>query len=420
MHIKKVFSLSLLFYCLIVLVGCLNQNKDLRAKWVEFSSLDEETQLELWKEDLGRFTRVYTQNHQDPFLYTQEDIFLQALENYRNNLGQMDNVQRYIEMVRLIALLKDGCSYILPSLEPRDFPIKLEYFSDGVFVVAAAQGYEYLLGRQLLMVGTKELRDIYPLVDPFLTSANNTDRQNQRIHSLTEGYILHAAGVINQFDQGVFTFMDSQDQQETLLLPTAEWSSLHWESLVAGPSGNVTGFSSHEEGAIGLLHLEDLDTDLLQGALEQWVSWEAGGRGKFLVLDLRYPLQGDFKNLKTITNQLQASKFNLRGRLFIVLGRHSRLETLQGIISLENQSHAILIGESSGGRPNHLGNMKSHILANTAFELYYPSSFYDLMDRETDSLEPQIPLVYSFQDYSAGKDPLIELLIEESDKVNSL
>lgn len=416
----------LILFCIFA-SSCLNHNRDVREQWQEFNMQDPEQQSLLWKEDLRIFSDKLEKKHFNLFENQDKEDFQAGINALARQTETLDHYQIFGELMKLTASAGDGNTRVISSFSMKYFPFRLQSFSEGIFVVSATEEYSHLLGRKLLLIGSYTPEEIYRIIDPFISASTSIEREFRRVEALNLASLLAIAGVLPQSDQGVFTFLDQDNQKETLLIPAEEenYPEIPMLSYFSeGPDQELLldsmdpfSFHSFMEGEILLFrfsHSFEKEGFSMEDAVEKLRVLEAQKLPHFFILDLRDGSEGDKKVLDPMIDYLcSESRLNQRGRLFAAIGMHTRGSTLENAIELRDNSEVIFIGEKTGGKPNHPGNVKSFILPNTGIEVFYSSQYIYMEDRKSETLEPQIPIHYSIQTYFQGIDPLVDLFRQQ-------
>jgi hypothetical protein len=106
---------------------------------------------------------------------------------------------------------------------------------------------------------------------------------------------------------------------------------------------------------------------------------------------------------------LQArSTWRTRGRLFALTGGRTFSSGLWTAIDLL-KSGAILVGEPTGGTPNHYGQVSTFSLPHSHLLVGYSTRYYRLMpESDTPSLMPELLVEPTIDDLRRGHDPVLE------------
>ena len=101
--------------------------------------------------------------------------------------------------------------------------------------------------------------------------------------------------------------------------------------------------------------------------------------------------------------------FDEPGQLFVIIGRGTYSSALQNAITLSSEYNATLIGEPTGGKPNHYGEVRNFDLPNVGLRVWYSTRYWrNYPEGDPLSLEPDVSAVLTMADLLAGRDPALE------------
>jgi hypothetical protein len=91
--------------------------------------------------------------------------------------------------------------------------------------------------------------------------------------------------------------------------------------------------------------------------------------------------------------------------VFVLIGRRTFSSALMNAIELDQEANATLVGEPTGGRPNHYGEVRSFALPNSQLKISYSTKFFrELPDSDPPSLQPEIAAPPTLANQLAGHD----------------
>ena len=93
--------------------------------------------------------------------------------------------------------------------------------------------------------------------------------------------------------------------------------------------------------------------------------------------------------------------------VFVIIGRNTFSSGILNAVDLKKVG-ARLVGEPTGGSPNHFGEVKTLDLPNSRIQVTYSVKYFKVMDEDARSLMPDIPIGVCFSDYLAGRNAAIE------------
>jgi hypothetical protein len=72
----------------------------------------------------------------------------------------------------------------------------------------------------------------------------------------------------------------------------------------------------------------------------------------------------------------------------------------------------IFVGEETGGKPNHYGEVKSFKLPHSGLQIYYSTRYFKEVPEDSNTIEPDVVATSSFEDYARGIDPALDWIIK--------
>ena len=103
-------------------------------------------------------------------------------------------------------------------------------------------------------------------------------------------------------------------------------------------------------------------------------------------------------------------------RLFSVIDVGTFSSAVLNSIKLERETEATTVGESTGGRPNHFGEVRTFSLPNSELLVWYSTKYFEAYPELGDapSFEPEVHIPLSSEDYFGGRDPVMEWILDGS------
>jgi hypothetical protein len=75
---------------------------------------------------------------------------------------------------------------------------------------------------------------------------------------------------------------------------------------------------------------------------------------------------------------------------------------------LRDNCNAILIGEPTGGKPNHFGQLSSFTLPHSGLQIAHSTRWFQKIDDDPDSVYPDISVPWRSEALFNGKDEVLE------------
>ena len=99
----------------------------------------------------------------------------------------------------------------------------------------------------------------------------------------------------------------------------------------------------------------------------------------------------------------------------MIVGRQTFSSAIINTVDFMRNSDAIIVGEETGGRPNHYGEVERFVLNNSNLVITYSTKFFTLLPGDDSSIHPGIETPISFSQFMSGTDPAIQAILSHQD-----
>ena len=133
-----------------------------------------------------------------------------------------------------------------------------------------------------------------------------------------------------------------------------------------------------------------------------------------VVVDLRHNGGGDNTTLGPISSALRDPAIDRPGRLFAIIGRITFSAAANFATDLERETAVTFAGEAMGGSPNLYGDARRIDLPSGGQAVYMATRYWERStpDDERVTIEPEIRADLSSADYFAGRDPVLQAILD--------
>ncbi|NQZ12271.1 MAG: tetratricopeptide repeat protein, partial [Algicola sp.] len=161
---------------------------------------DNATRAQKWQTDLEFFSTRMLETHYQLFTHFDKAFWDKSVNNLKSKVTTLADHQIYLSMVKLIALLKDGHSFVIPPFGGithfHTIPVRFGMFSDGVYVQAASQQYSQLVGQKVVSINGSAIVAVLAKVKTLHAGDNEYGAQWVRTRWLLNvPEILHALNI---------------------------------------------------------------------------------------------------------------------------------------------------------------------------------------------------------------------------------
>ena len=178
-----------------------------------------------WQSDLQYLVSHLRSTHPNLFFHVSAQDFNAAANDLNQRIPQLSDAQITVEIMKLVAMVGDTHTSVY---SPFPFlPIRFRWFSDGLFVNAAAPEYSRALGAKVIEIGNLPVKQAYDAVSTVISHEND-----HWVREMTETYlgtpeILASLGVTSGPGPVRYLFQDiSGAQFEIQVSPSS--SDLLW------------------------------------------------------------------------------------------------------------------------------------------------------------------------------------------------
>src|SRR5262245_30722631 len=150
--------------------------------------------------------------HPNLFFQTPSATFLAAASNLDQQIPQLSDAQITVKLAELVAMVGDAHTNLTltqATTNFRTFPLRLQWFDDGLFVIASLPGAERSIGKRVVSIDGMDIEEAHRRVVPAISAENDPWRRNLSEDYLSIPEVLKAEDVIANPDRATFTFAEA-------------------------------------------------------------------------------------------------------------------------------------------------------------------------------------------------------------------
>ena len=91
-----------------------------------------------------------------------------------------------------------------------------------------------------------------------------------------------------------------------------------------------------------------------------------------------------------------------------MVGRKTTSEALINAVDFMKYKGVVVVGEESGGRPNHFGDVRRFVLPESGLIISHSTRYFDLLDEDLPAISPDVEAPLRFKKFTEGVDPALE------------
>ncbi|MBX9602186.1 MAG: hypothetical protein K2X35_14355 [Bryobacteraceae bacterium] len=388
---------------------------------------------QLWLEDLTALHTELPRRHPNLFSKMTRKQFDDAAVALAAAIPQLSNPEIITRMAAMIAMAGDSHTWL--NLSQKDaamarFPLQFRWFSDGLFVVAAAPEYRNAIGTRVLKVGGYDTDAVFRQLKTLISHENEFWARQISRDYFASADTLAALRVIPSAANATFELLTVNGS--VLNVSVASMPSTAVPALEFAPASHGSPLPLYRQNAgrnywwtylepLRLLYLKytvcrnEPDRPFAQVAQEFLAAFDSRPVRK-VVIDFRANGGGDSSVINPLLEGLQQRQHRLlegvRAYALIDNGVFS-----SGMMNAANfagqRPYAFVVGEPTGGKPVHFGNVSTLTLPNSRLAISYSTRFFDSPIKE-DAVIPDIPVTLSSADYFARHDPVLAAVLAGS------
>ncbi len=352
-------------------------------------------------------------------------------------IPELNDDQMLVEVTRLAAMPtwngRDGHGGIFPwtedGLGAHAFPLRMYWFSDGLFVVDALPPYEELIGTRVDSIAGHPVDDVFAAVGPLLPRDNDMNLLSLSPRIMVVPEVLRGLGLLDDATAAAdFAVTDAGDSSVVAIEPVTLDrfhdldSGFHTLSPPARPDGprwltNIDRSAWWEVipgttiAYVGY-NLVDAQSNIVASQLS--TALDEGGI-EWLVVDLRHNPGGDNTTYHAFLSVVQRAAEELPGGVAMIISRATFSAAGNFSTEVERTTDATFIGEDMGASPNLYGDTVTTELSHSGLSFRVAARYWEksTADDQRITIEPDVEVLLSSADYFGDVDPVMDTIFAD-------
>lgn len=411
-----------------------------------------------WSQDLDLFQFALPQRQIAFYKLLPREQFEKEMSEIRAAVPHLSDRDIALRLMRVVAELGVAHSWIvLPESGPLAFahyPLEFRWFSDGLAVVAAAPEYQSALGARVDRIGTMTPEELETNLAPYISHENKTWLRYQSSNFMNNVELLRSLELADASARVELTLTKPGGDHAAMQLTPAK---SNFTLVSARTALNIPPpLYARRSDLYWYEYLQDSKTLYIQYRVcaedpknpfvdfaKSLFAFADSHTIQRTVVDLRLNSGGNSEVVTPLLEGIKARpQLNAKGHLFVLIGPmtfstgewtaeelHNSFasltsQTVDGFVWVRPSSadvwkipfNATFVGEPTGGKPNCFGEVHSFGLPNSGITVNYAVKHFQLTDDgDPPSREPDIVVTRSREDFLAGRDPVLDAVIEMAD-----
>lgn len=389
-----------------------------------------------WRADLQYLATELPKRHKNLFFKIPRQDFAREVARLDEAIPSMQDFEVKIGFIRLAAMVGDNHTGVAWRREDfGTYPVQFYSYSGGWYVTAAAEEYRRVLGSRLIRIGDMDIDSAAATLRSLIACENDSCFRHLLQYFLNVPEFLYAQRILPDAERGQFTFEDKTGERFSLEIRAVapqQWRSVQWtplplpqvprEQTLWRLNRNVNYWYEYVANSKTLYFAynlcRDSETQPFKEFARELLAFADSHPIERFVIDMRRNGGGSEALLLPFIAELsRRPAINRRGRLFVIVGRGTFSSAAQNALRLKQNTQATIVGEPTGQKPNHYGQVRTFRLPNSGLDVNYSTVFWKLVDGDPPAFIPDILVEHTFADFSSGRDAVLAAILnfERSD-----
>jgi hypothetical protein len=385
-----------------------------------------------WDYEIDLLGRELAEKHPDLFFKKDSSSFFSKMRKVAAGAPGKPLFDVAVELQQILARMGDEhtlVNYHFLVDKSLILPVECYWFEDGIYVTQTDRAYETLLGKKITGINGTPLQTIIDSLSTLLVNDNPSRLKYQIPRMLTWTQLLTHFGFSTTEKVSLQVSGDSGNGENVVIsLPVSLGEivrlgnrevPLGWQDQTAyfrqqyldgekifyiqynrGWSREVEEEFGSGASALFMPSFKEFDKELFQVLRKKEVDK--------LVFDLRFNSGGQPGQGNQLIRDLHRARIRGKGRFFLLVGRKTSAEGLINALEYMKYPDVTVVGEETGGRPNHFGEVRRFVLPESGLIVSHSTRYFELLPEDLPSISPEVETPMSFRQFLEGIDPAIE------------
>ncbi len=404
-----------------------------------------------WSSDIDILINKVDKYHPRPWAHISRIDFIKQADIIKSNQKKWDNDRITLEMMKLVALLKDSHSQVW--LNNQDdfnhwYPIRIENFDDGMYVTGVSEEHKDMLYGKVVDFDGKNSEEVYRQVGSILAVDHEIGISRHITNYLSNSTILKLLGITRNRNKMELGLIQSDGKIITREIESSECPEFYkwaWTpNQVPTEDKVVTIFSNHQDPLpLYLTNIVDRSKDYWYKLSDdkKYLYFQFGncssqsGEENFsdftqkmfddfdkncesiekFIINVRYNEGGDGSIVNALVKEFVKRDSKLtRGKLYIITGKYTFSAATNFIGQMLEYTQTITVGDIASGGLNWCSDNYKFILPSSSL-IVDISTMYWQKGHPSDNRGYYTPDYYTpvkSIDYFAYKDLAMDYILE--------
>lgn len=373
-----------------------------------------------WREDLATFQKEFTSRHIQPYAKLSEADFNAELAAI--NPDKLSDQQIVLSLWKLMAKVGDSHSRVIEPPGRQFFtryPLGIGYLTDGWYVVAIDSREKRHLRGKLTKVNLYPIKEVCTKLETLIAAENDSQRQNQLPQLLTMPEALEFCGILEKAGPADFTIQSPEGNETHVTLwpdsirPAEISPAIDWKSWPKHLQFNRAPYGhQHLDKENALYVWYDRCANDPRKSVKDWtaevVKLLDEKKPDKVIVDLRRNGGGNSSLLEPLIRELKDREVNTRARLKVLIGPATFSSAMMNAQQFATRTQAELLGQPTGGSPNHFGEVKRFQLPHSKCTVMYSTKKFVMTKDNATTVIPHRIITPTAKGFFADRDEALE------------
>lgn len=385
-----------------------------------------------WVSDIDYLKERIQELHYNPYHSMSKTDLDHKILSLKSEINSLTDKEIVVELMKIIGSLGNGHNLIIATSPNKGalkkLPVQFYQFSDGLFIVGADTGFEKWIGYEVEFIENTTAEEA--LQKTNVVNARDNDMQTLWLapYYLALPDVLKGVGIAESSNEVSLTLKDSSEKSQKVIMHPVSWNFYDFPKIPKLKDKEQPLFLSKTEDPYWYTLITESKSVYVQFNVvtqKETQSLEAfnielrrqisKSKVQYLILDLRHNHGGNGSilpsMLKTVIN---FELMHPEGNVFVLMGRETFSAAQNLLTDITKYTNAILVGEPSGSRPNHIGEAGWFKLPHSGLMGLISTQFHQTSKAEDHRkwIAPRIPVSMSSTDYFNGNDKALDVILE--------
>jgi hypothetical protein len=374
-----------------------------------------------WREDVRALAVELPKLHANAFASLSRNEFDAEVAALDRRAGSANGDEMWVGLQQIAKSIGDGHTGVGAPPDRRVLPIEVGRFGEDFRITAVGPGLNAALGARIVEIGGVPIGKVWAKVMTLTAREELAPlREGDALVYLARGYALHGLGVTADRNHARYTLRDD----------TGRLFNIDVAGL--GPGDTVKMTSGHARTALRFekpgdpFWCENRPAD--RALYCSWRSYQdlgARARTMFamvdaarpakLIIDMRDNGGGDNTvGYAALVKPIEArSDLDARGHLYVLVGPLTFSAAMNNAAQFQDETRAILVGQTIGERPNSYQEPRQFRLPNSHLVVRASTLWYAFRKHGPNVVAPDKEIIPTWNEVRSGRDPVLEWVLSQ-------